>query len=113
MLDVDTLKARVRATLSNDEYMESQYDALYAQAIAECEGIVGDKALAHAFWLDIAYFRFLTLVDSVDESDWKRYKAALDELKRAPLKSASKQSGAEAVPTTATVKVARRKGAWL
>ncbi len=112
MIDIDALKARVRATLSNDEYTEPQYDALYAQAIAESEEIVGNKALAHAFRLDIAYYRFLTLVDSTDESDWRRYKAALDELKRAPLSSKQNQQHNTPKEVNVAVRVARRKEVW-
>jgi hypothetical protein len=77
---IDRLKVRVKAGLTNAQEVVYS-DELYLVAINECEEIVKNKAIALAFKLDIAYYRFLMLVDVVpNERDEKNYSLAIKQL---------------------------------
>jgi len=77
------LKLRVQTGLSNpNEFIDS--DELFDYAIDETLGIIGNKDLADAFVMDIAYYRFLLLADGVaTEQNESDYKQALSMLKKA------------------------------
>ena len=105
MLAIETLKKRVQAGLSNPEFVEATYDPLYETAIAETTGIVGNKDLADAFVMDIAYYRFLILVDAgVSETDESNYKMALSHLKSAGYKKIDDVTGETTVSSKVMVK---------
>ena len=103
---IDKLKKRVQAGLSNPEFIEPEYEELYTAAISETDGIVGNKDLADAFYMDIAYYRFLLLVDAgIPETDESNYKMALSALKSAAYKSTDENSGETTVSSSVMVKV--------
>ena len=111
MLAMDKLKKRVQAGLSNPEFVEPRYDELYITALGETDGIVGNKDLADAFEMDIAYYRFLLLADAgATEQDESNYKMALGALKSAKYLSTDETTG-ESV-TAARVMVKARKSGY-
>jgi len=107
MLAIETLKKRVESGLSNPEYIEAQYDPLYETALSETDGIVGNKDLADAFKMDIAYYRFLLLVDSASENDESNYKLALSALKSAGYQKVDETTGTSVAVPKVMVKVRR------
>ena len=108
---MDKLKKRVQAGLSNPEFIEPSYDELYTTALSETDGIVGNKDLADAFEMDIAYYRFLLLADAgATEQDESNYKMALSALKNAKYLSTDETTG-ESV-TAPRVMVKARKSEY-
>ena len=99
------LKQRVEAGLSNPEFTEPEYDPIYTAAIEEMAGIVGNRDLAEAFRMDIAYYRFLLLVDAgVSETDEHNYKLALSALKNAGYLSTDETDAETTVSSRVRVK---------
>lgn len=108
MISIDRLRQRVQAGLTSPEFAEAEYDAIYEAAITETEGIVGNRDLAEAFVMDIAYYRFVILVDAgVQESDETNYKLALSQLKNAAYKTVDEDTGETSTASRVAVRSRR------
>ncbi len=83
MTKIEKLQLRAKAGLSNEnEIIVSELQF----ALDEATEIVGDKNLAEAYLIDIAYYRFLLLMKiGVDESEVANYKIALKAFDLAPV----------------------------
>ena len=102
-MTVEKLKLRILSGLSNPEYAERE--DLIQYAIDEANDIIGSKELADAFYMDIAYYRFIVLVDGATEQDESNYKMALSMLKSASNKTTDPTTGTTSTTVPVRVKV--------
>jgi len=83
MTKLEKLTLRAKAGLSNEEEIET---SLLEFALVEAEEIVGNKEIAEAFFIDIAYYRFLLLMKiDIDEGEISNYKTAIKVVENAPV----------------------------
>ena len=75
------LLTKVKAGLSNPEVKDE--DIL--SATSEADSIIGDKSLSEALYLDIAMYRFISIIGNTpNEMQDDLYKMAIKELNKLP-----------------------------